>query len=326
MIRARFREILLVFVISASTCLSAAAQTDTLNHDPDGARLVSSDIRIFWNVFDKASLGSAGALFQRDYIDVGSPGLHDFFMKRIRTPEYLAGVVASRPRFYSAIRRNTIAVDTSAGIKDSIRASFRRLKLLYPKAVFPDVYFVIGAMNSAGTTSSNGLLIGLEMNSRDEHTPTDELSDWERAVTKQIGSLPHIVAHELIHVQQRRDTLARTLLKEALREGIADFVGRLISGGIINTVQHEYGDNHERALWDEFRKEMNGTDFSHWLFQGENSKDRPADLGYYIGFKICEAFYNSHSDKTEAIRRIIESTDAEEFLRESHFEPDHQLR
>jgi uncharacterized protein YjaZ len=159
------------------------------------------------------------------------------------------------------------------------------------------------------------------MNARDDHTPVDELGAWEKAVTKNIDNLPHIVAHELVHIQQRRDTLARTLLKEALREGIADWAGGLISGGIINTVQHEYGDAHERALWEEFRKEMNGTDFSHWLFQGDNSTDRPADLGYYIGYKICDAYYRRADNKKEALRRILEMTDAETFLRESRYEP-----
>jgi uncharacterized protein YjaZ len=64
---------------------------------------------------------------------------------------------------------------------------------------------------------------------------------------------------------------------------------------------------------------MHGSDLSRWLFQGDRSTDRPADLGYYIGYKICEAFYRRAPDKSEAIRQIIRLTDAEAFLQESGY-------
>jgi hypothetical protein len=123
-------------------------------------------------------------------------------------------------------------------------------------------------MNSAGTVSSSGLLIGVEMNARSESTPVDELKAWERASTGQIATLPHIVAHELIHIQQPPERDNATLLQQALREGAADFVGKMISGEITNKVQHNYGDVHERELWVEFRKEMLGTDINRWMYQG----------------------------------------------------------
>ncbi|HLK64759.1 MAG TPA: DUF2268 domain-containing putative Zn-dependent protease [Bryobacteraceae bacterium] len=294
------------------------------SHDPEAARLVTGDIPNFWRVFDKASLKDAGDLFQREYLDPGSTGLHDFVKARIQNGRLLAATAVSRPRYYSAIREGTLSIDRSTAVKDAIRASFRKLKEIYPDAVFPDVYFVVGRMTSAGTTSQNGLLIGVEMNARDRNTPVDELNDWERAVTGQIANLPNIVAHELIHIQQDQDSEQTSLLYRSLMEGGADFVGELISGDIINRVQRTYGDAHEAALWQEFRKDMAGKDVSHWLFQGDRSKDRPADLGYYIGFKICEAFYRRTPDKREAVRRILRVKDAEAFLRDSGYEGGHQ--
>jgi hypothetical protein len=270
-------------------------------------------------VFDKASLKDAAELFQREYIEPGTAGLHDFLESRIQNGRYLAGTIAARPRYYEAIRESTLAVDKTPAIKEAIRASFHRLKEVYPDAVFPDVYFVIGRMNSAGTVSSSGLLIGVEMNARSESTPVDELTDWERAVTGQIANLPNIVAHELIHIQQPDGAAQSTLLEKALNEGGADFMGEMISGGIINRSQRTYGDAHEQALWAEFRKDMLGADLSGWLFQGDRAKDRPADLGYYIGYKICEAFYRRATDKREAVRRILRITDPEGFLRESGY-------
>lgn len=304
---------LMLLMLATATGL---AQT-RLSHDPAGAQLVTSDLPNFWRVFDKASLQNASDLFEKEYIEPGSAGLHDFVKSRIDTSLALAAKVAGRPRYYAGIRENTLAIDGDAKIKQSIRASFVRLKELYPDAVFPDVYFVIGRMNSAGTTSSSGLLIGVEMNARSDNTPVDELSPWEAAVTGQITTLPNIVAHELIHYQQPPSQEKPTLLERSLREGAADFVGELISGGIINRVQRAYGDAHQQALWDDFQKDMSGYDLSNWLYQGDKSKDRPADLGYYVGYRICDAYYRRAANKAEALRRIINITDAPAFLKES---------
>jgi hypothetical protein len=305
----------LLLTLAAATSLAQPR----LSRNPDDARLVTSDIPAFWRVFDKASLQNAAELFENEYIDPGSAGLHDFVNLRIGNASALAATVAGHPRYYAAIRESTLAIDRHQQAKQSIRASFVRLKELYPDAVFPDVYFVIGRMNSAGTTSSNGLLIGVEMNARSDKTPVEELSPWERAVIGQITSLPYIVAHELIHYQQPRPQEKPSLLDQALMEGSADFVGEMISGGIINRVQRTYGDAHQQALWEEFRKEMSGYDLSNWMYNGDKSKDRPADLGYYIGYKICESFNRHATDHHEALRHILNITDAAEFLKESGY-------
>lgn len=288
--------------------------------DPEAARLITSDIQNFWRVLDGATPATAADLFQRDYLDIGSAGLRDFARLRVLSGAALAQAVSARSRYYAAIRANTLAIETTPSVKESIRAAFRRLKTSYPEAVFPDVYFVIGRLGSGGTTSPIGLLIGVEMNARGSDTPVDELTAWQRAVTGRIDGLSHIVAHELVHFQQRlAGDSSQTLLTRAIREGAADFVGQLISGGHINGVAHVYGEAHERALWDEFEQEMRGTDTSNWLAQADRSGDRPADLGYYIGYKICETFYERQTDKIAALRMILQASDAEEFLRLSAY-------
>jgi hypothetical protein len=303
----------------------AVAQPAEPNRDPMKARLITSDIAAFWRVFDKAPLKDAADLFQREYIDAGSPGLRGFIQARIQSGRHLAAIVAMRPRYFAAIRESTLALDQKPELKEAIQASFRRMKELYPDAIFPDVYFLIGSLNSGGTTSSRGLLIGVEMSARGDDTPVDELSNWERAVVGTIANLPNMVAHELIHIEQRHASApggnrgASTLLAKALEEGGADFLGEMISGETINRVQRVYGDEREQALWTEFSAAMRGTDTTHWMYQGDSSKDRPADLGYYVGFKICEAFYKHAADKQEAIRRILALSDADAFLKESGY-------
>lgn len=300
----------------------APAPGPALGHDPDAARLITSDIPRFWAAYDGATLQDAAARFQARYIDAGTPGLRDFLDGRIVNGRFLAATVAARPRFYAAIRANTLAVDTASGVKDAIRASFRRLKALAPDAVFPDVYFVVGRLNSGGTVSDRGLLIGVELNARDDRTPTDELDAWERSVVGRLADLPHVVAHELAHMQRRGgdpENGKATLLARALNEGAADFVAELISGAHLNGAHYVYGDAHERELWAEFSRAMRGTESRGWLYQGGDAKDRPADLGYYEGYKIAQAYYRRAADKRAALRAILDITDPEAFLRASGY-------
>ena len=224
--------------------------------------------------------------------------------------------LASHPRYYASIRESTLRVSS---LKEPMRASFRKLKSLYDDAVFPDVYFLIGCMNSGGTTADAGLLIGTEMYGRTPNMPEEELDDWLRQVLKPVDLIPHIVAHELVHYQQKYPEGERTLLRESIKEGSADFIAELISGKNINTHLHDYGNPRERELWTEFKREMNGTNLNDWLYNGSAAKGRPADLGYYIGYKICEAYYQAARDKKQAVKDILEIKDFNQFLKDSQY-------
>lgn len=64
-------------------------------------------------------------------------------------------------------------------------------------------------------------------------------------------------------------------------------------------------------------------DFSNWLYNGASfTGEKPADLGYYVGFKICEAYYDKTADKKAAIEDILaikDGPDALRFLQESGY-------
>ena len=232
----------------------------------------------------------------------------------------LAMTYLARRAYYDAIRPNTLAVDTARAIKDSIHAAFRRLSMLYPEARYADVYFLIGRMNSGGTTGQSGLLIGTEMNTRDASTPVAELPAWHRAVTGQLSDLPHIVAHEMIHTLQGRRGGSRTLLSSALDEGSADFLAELISGKHIVNPAYAYGDAHELELWTEFKAAMDSSKTDAWLFQGDRAPPgKPADLGYWMGYKISKAYYDRAADKRAAVKEILLFTDPKAFLAASGY-------
>lgn len=234
--------------------------------------------------------------------------------------------IQKRPRFYSAIRGNTLALDTARAFKDSIRARYRRLAELYPEAIFPPVYFEIGRLNSGGTTGTSGMLIGAEMHGADASTPRDELSPWERSVVGDAASLPRLVTHELAHIEQEsagtsNEVRGLTLLALALHEGCADFVADLVSGVQSRDGYNAYGLAHEHELWLEFRSQMRDTVLSNWFYQGDAAKGRPADLGYFVGARICRSYYEHAADKHAALRVIFAMRDPEGFEKVSSYDP-----
>jgi len=73
-----------------------------------------------------------------------------------------------------------------------------------------------------------------------------ELSAWEKANISSFKNLPYTVAHELIHFQQDGMASDTTLLKAAIEEGMADFIGELISGKSANESLLIYGKGKEK--------------------------------------------------------------------------------
>jgi hypothetical protein len=224
--------------------------------------------------------------------------------------------------YYKSIRSSTRAIRSQEG---RIRESFRRLKEIYPEALFPNVYFLIGSMNSGGIATDNGIIIGAELFSKTPSSPLGELNPWEKSVVEPLERIPFVVAHELIHFQQHFTQIPETVLERSIAEGGADFISELIAGGQINELQHKYGEQHEGSLWNEFREAMHGKDLSNWLYNGTTVAakgdlvERPADLGYFVGYKICQAYYEKSRDKKKAVKDIIAIQDFDQFLEESGY-------
>ena len=245
---------------------------DGIHNDPDRAAIATSDIDLFWTAYHKMQTSpEPEGVLERDYLVRGSPGLQDFVLLRIGSAGDLLKAIQSHPKYYAAIQPATLHIKD---FSPQIHESFRKLRQLYPEATFPDVYFFIGRLNSAGTTGSSGLFLGAEMFGEGPNVPTNELSEWLQASLKSVDAIPYVVAHELIHYQQNSPT--NTLLADAIHEGSADFIGELISGSFMNQVQFKYGMAHEAELWKQFSAEMHATDTSHWLYEGKTVNGRPA--------------------------------------------------
>ncbi|MDQ4121572.1 MAG: DUF2268 domain-containing putative Zn-dependent protease [Acidobacteriota bacterium] len=299
--------------------LNVLAQNVEPNRDPEKVKFVTSDIDNFWRAYDLASKETDREkkieIYQKEYLDKGSQGLKDFTAARIKSAKNLVGSIESHPKYYASIRPSTLRVKE---MEKQMRKNFRNLKKIYADAVFPDVFFTIGVLNSGGTLSKNGLLIGTEMYSMTPNAPREELNAWLKSVILPIENVPYIVAHESIHYQQKM-VPSLTLIGKALQEGMCDFIAELIAGKHANQVQKTFGEANEAALWREFEPTMWGNDYTKWIYDSVNAKNRPADMGYYMGYKIVQSYYNNARDKRQAIRDILEIKDVRKFYETSKY-------
>ena len=235
---------------------------------------------------------------------------------RINSGKYLQKTISKHSNYYTYLRKHTHKLDQ---ILPRLDKHYKRLKKLYPDTNIPKVYFVVGALNSAGTIQQDPI-VGVDMFGYYPETPKEELSPWLKSVLRPIENIDIVVMHEMVHMLQKGNSgVEETLLKRSIGEGAADFLGELVTKSNINKHVHVYGNEHERELWQQFKEEMHGTDVSNWLYNGLSSKDRPGDLGYYMGYKICEAYYKKARNKKQAIKEMLDIKDYHAFLLQSGY-------
>jgi hypothetical protein len=310
-------------LLAVAACTAPSTGDDDFpdfNRDPAQARIVADDLERFWHAWDLAERDpdARREIFQREYLDAGSAGLQGFVEIRIEDVDKLLTAIDRNRLYYASLRAQTPSMPAAA---EPARDAMRKLHALLPEAVFPDVFLMIGRMNTGGTTHWNGLLIGVEMYGLTVDTPLDELSAWHRSVLRPMDELPAIIVHELIHIQQANlsRTSFDTLLGQSIHEGAADFLGELLVGRHINHHIHAWALPREAELWAEFRQAMHEEGGDGWLYGGNDSTERPADLGYFIGYRIVQAYYQRSADKQAAIRDIVAMTDPVAFLRASGY-------
>lgn len=264
------------------------------SESPLNAVFETNDTKNFWVAFDKINNLNENPF--NEYIEKGSAGIKGFTQNRIINADSLFVVVKKRKADYE-LSRNVL--DGISGKEKRVRAIYSALKYWYPTAKFSPVYFVYGRFNSGGTSSHDGIIIGTEM-------------------LKNLDGVTGLIAHELIHYQQHIEG-KETLLKWSLNEGGADFIGEFISGESINQFSYKYGEQHLDKLCSEFVTRLKGSDYEDWLYGTSKKDDRPNDLGYWIGYKIIEAYYNQQEDKHKAIYDIMNIKDPLLFLKQSGF-------
>ena len=286
---------------------------------PQQLKIVTEDVDRFLQLYPKLLQKNADEVLWKEYIAGGSNGLKTFFSVRMNSrSDLVLNKIRSHKNFYAGLEPLAKQLPY---FNEQIKKAAEKLEELYPDAIFPPIYFLIGNLNAAGTPDGGaGQLVGLEFFSNYNGRDTSELTTWEKSVLSDTSRLVGVVVHEMIHVQQKNN-FGGSVLEKCFTEGAADFVTYLLLGKIILPRQHAYGNAHEKEIFQRFLKEKNSNDLSYWMYNMQMEEQGiPSDLGYYVGFKICEAYYAKQTDKVKAIRDILERTDFENILKESGYE------
>ena len=284
--------------------------------EPENAKNVMTiDIDHFWSAYDNLktckSYSDSVDSFQKLYLDKATNGLLDFIQVRDLTAEKFVDAIYKNAAFYESVRKNTFE---SKKAEPAIEDVFLRFKQVYSDFKPFKVCFAIGIKNTGGTVSNNFVLIGTEV--------TTSTSGTDSATSEDIiQKIKGIVAHECVHTQQQphADSAAIQcyLLFQSIKEGSCDFIAELITG---KPRTNEYGENNENKLWTEFKNELCNQNIGNWLYNGYSVKDKPADLGYFIGYEIAKEYYKNASDKKQAIVDIVGMPDPIHFLELSKYD------
>lgn len=292
--------------------------------------VLTLDIDHFWEAFDQLKLCKTAwdsiLAIQNLYLDRATAGLLDFIEARNFTAEAFVATIRQYPKYYRTVRPYTYETKKAEPL---IQEVFDQFKGIYTNFKPFKVCFAIGVHRTGGTVSDRFVLIGTEMTTVGRKVDFSEFGpEWMPKDTTKEPNIPlqirGIIAHECVHTQQKNtlDSNAITCnqLNSSLREGIANFIGELLTGTTNYGATNTYGDKNERVLWNEFKSTLCWPNAEKWMYNGDTVKDRPADLGYYIGYKITQAYYAQAKDKSKAIVEIIEMDDPVAFLQKSKYD------
>ncbi|OKL41184.1 gliding motility protein GldB-related protein [Pontibacter flavimaris] len=318
MVKKIYRIIFLSFIAAGCTNSNAPESNKA---EEVGYTIETRDIDNFWAAYDSLATSTDSArTFQEFYLDKASPYFQEFLrVRNFRAKEY-AHLVRTMPEYWKTIRPLTEDIQNR---KSELGPAFNKFRELYPAFKQPDVCFAIGALRTGGTVTNGLILIGAEIEAADQSV---NLSEFEKGnfigtvLQHKTGDIVGLVLHEAVHTQQlASDAEDSSLLKEAIEEGAADFIASLILNKVtLSKAIYDYGVAHERQLWQEFYADVKAGKLvsdTDWMYNYRSS--RPADLGYFIGYRICEAYYHKASDKKQAIEEIIMMKNTEEFLLKS---------
>lgn len=276
------------------------------------SNVYTADIDHFWQAYDSINSTADTVLkkkhLQEYFLDKASPGQKAMIEVRNYSPEVYLNSIENLPKFWKSVRANTLtAKDRSKALVEGIK----KLENIYSPLKPASIYFTMGALRSNGTTLDSLVLIGSELAMTDENTVTEEFENPFRDARRKffdsrpIDNLTLLFVHEYVHTQQK--PIVHNLLSQCLYEGVAEFVSVKAMGEPSSTPAVAFGKENEKALVTKFEKDMFlGTKTYEWLWGDVENGFGVRDLGYFIGYEICERYYEQAADKSQAIRDMVE--------------------
>jgi len=269
---------------------------------PTANYVVSSDIELFWNAYDQivevSDSTEQAQLLKEHYIDKGSPGLHGMIEARGYTIGDFVQVINDYPKFWKSVRPNTLK---AGSLNAELNAGVEKLAEIYPDLKPAKIYFTIGALRSNGTTIDSLVLIGSELAMSDKNTDASEFPIEYREArqtyfdSNPIDGIVLLNVHEYVHTQQK--PMVHNLLSQCIYEGVAEFVSVKAMGVPSNAPAIAFGKKNLEKVRDKFEKDMfTPNRLYHWLWGDADNGFGVRDLGYHVGYELCERYYDVAQD------------------------------
>ena len=258
----------------------------------------------------------------QEYIVSGSPAVRDYYMIRYGSIEDMfQQMIRNSPTLYQQTQQ-VFAISDLDTIRQETISMMSTFSELYEPAVFPKVYIVSGLNNSGGTATNLGLFVGGEKFIKPMNTPGEQLNQRQLDSMSSFKGMQSLIMHELMHFQQnyQDDENGEKVIGKIIHEGVCDFLVELCSGEPPKDSNIDYLDQAEnmKFILAELKKDMYVTDLSNWMYNGD-IKDRPVDIGYTLGYKVCKSYYENSTDKKKAIYTLLNTDDFKEIFRNSEF-------
>ncbi len=277
--------------------------------------IATGDVSRFYKIFNATNGRPTATLLAKQYISPGSDGLHRLLRER---PSVTAGSIAAhilkRQEQYVHAQSCTAVLPT---VKRRIGIAMDRFKFLYPEAQFPPITIVVSHGKPAAIADSSGVIASIEtLCSVGWMDPNIE------------NRFVHVLAHEYTHVQQAiaqpvfYNNPKPTLLQASLIEGAAEFTAQLISGApgeVWSPQMRSHTAGRWKTIESQFASQEHQTDLSQWI--DNSTMSTQGDLGYWVGYRIVEPYYDRAANKKTALREIIQMNHPQAFLKKSDWYP-----
>ena len=217
------------------------------------------------------------------------------------------------PKFYESLRNTSINIKYLTDTLNKINSIFQDYFENFKK---PNIYIVVGNLSVGGTIKGNDVFICIEMVSDNGINDRSELPPYLQKITNKANLITYI-CHETVHTLQTGFPLSdvwgmirhkkNSLVSACIVEGSADYVIYHLFGMNLNENLRQYVNDNKTELWKKFRNDIEKSPFQYndWIYKYVPRDGRPADIGYFLGFQICESYASKSLDKRKALNEMI---------------------
>jgi hypothetical protein len=301
--RAYVALLVLVMLIPANQVFGQ--QNSLVTTDPAKASIIYSDLVNFARFLERIDSGDAiDIALEEEYLEKASPGLLEHIKDQQFTAADFINAINERLHEYKKLKNLSVALKS---VEPDLRQAYGRLSEVLPGSVFMPVYYFVGVHKGLFAEPSQ---IGISVSISSESSALKHMTE--------------LVIHESAHVQQVMAVglneymqvygPKKSLLSLAIREGTAELFTMLVTGKITQQDALDYLLENEGGLWPQFSRSMHDQDPGDWMWRKPSNEDWPNHMGYAMGYRIVDSYYQSAGDKTQAKQAILASTDARELL------------